>query len=664
MKRYGNTIGEGKACIVVRAQGLDQLDHVFWKWLHDEGFTMWPNHGHYDGCDWVFINLNSMVYAPGMPGIKVASPIRDLNGISIEEFKTIWNIYKYREVHPVRDEYKKAASITTGIVPAVPKDAHICHIFEFEDAKAAGKDLEMEPVKGYGASTYYKGIELHSNHEMEGGGRALVRCKKCGALLLSQHTWYESINPDLDGSFYDWIPVWSEKEADLLNIFLDGHELPNHPFRHLRSNNGKYCWIGKEQPHPMDLPELSNAVAMKYEKEIMTPSEEDYEDNSPINEDVWQEILKNLPQAKEIAEAILNGSFGKAKAWCLQLDETDDEELQQIHVIAVFIDAMMRSDDIGFTNTHLVFTNDPEQDEVTWERTEDGYAIHLCAESAANWCQVIWQIGYAMMHCLIDHLNPDRKKAICWAEELICEASAIEILTQFVNNWDETPLCHRDPEYSTTIAEYLDKMLADRGTSALLRCKDKYALSQLNIQGTFNDRMNESHDLYYRMRGVDLVELARVREYAIDTLLINTHYWIKQTPVAAVDYLCRLQESIPGCDVPPGIALMVDLRSRRPDIDETQQYESKIRHLRDIPDEWILFRFIDPDDKTQKGVCSYQICIDHDDMLCTEVTIRNDEGEKVYVRKSTDDEAASIMHRTLNGIDFMDLPGWVDVTGR
>jgi len=272
MKKYGDTIGEGTACVVVRAQGLDQLDHEFWKWLHDEGFTMWHDHGHYEGIDWVFINLNSMVYAPGMPGIKIVTPIRSLNGISIEDFKTIWQIFKYREDHPVWDEYNKAADPgreTSGISPAVPKGARLCHIYEISDAEEAGKDLETEPVKDYGSSTIYHGVELHSNHESEGGGRSLVRCKKCGALLLAQHSWYEAMNPDLDGSFYDWIPVWSEEEADLLNIFLDSSDLPEYAFRHLRSNNYQFCWIGEDQPRPMDLPELSNAIAMKYKNVLM-----------------------------------------------------------------------------------------------------------------------------------------------------------------------------------------------------------------------------------------------------------------------------------------------------------------------------------------------------------------------------------------------------------
>ena len=542
------------------------------------------------------------------------------------------------------------------------KYGDLCHIYEITDAGEAGKDLETEPVKGYGSSTSYRGVELHSNHESEGGGRALVRCKKCGAFFLSQHSWYEAMNPDLDGSFYDWIPVWSEKEADLMNIFLDSRELPDYTFKHLRSNNYKYCWIGEDQPRPMDLPELTVAIALKYEKTLMSPADQNYEADSSVDEDVWQDVLKNLPQVKTMAETIINSSPDDMKAWCMLLEETDDDEIKQIHEIAVSIDAMMRCDNIGFGSTHLVFTNDPERNKVTWERTEDGYAIHLCAESAANWCQVIYQAGYAMMHCLIDHLNPDEKRKINWAEELICEASAIEILSQFEANWDETPILHRDPKYAKYIRKYLDELLAVRGTSALLRCKDKYGLSELNVQGTFNDRLNESHDLYYRMRGIDLVELAQVREFAIDTLFLNTHYWLEQKPTAAIDYLCRLQESIPGCDVPPGIALTVDLRHRRPDIDEMDIYASKIRHLRDIPDEWIVFDFIDTDDEMQKGLRFYQVCVDHDDVLRTEVNIRDDEGEKIFMRESTVDEAVSIMRRAVNGIDFMNLPGWREIT--
>ena len=277
MKKYGDSIGEGKACIVVRDQGLDKLDHEFWKWLHDEGFTMWHSHGHYKSIDWVFINLNSMVYAPGMPGIKIVTPIRELPGMTVEEFKTIWGIYKYREEHPVITVYEEKDD--AGVSPVVPEGTHLCHIYEIEDAGAAGEDLETEPLKDYGPMTSYQGVLLHSNHESEGGGRSLVRCKKCGALLLSQHSWYEAMNPELDGSFYDWLPVWSEDEADLLNIFLNAGEFADCAFRHLRSNNHKYCWVGDDQPRPMDLPELSQAIALKYEDKLSSLSKPSADEN-------------------------------------------------------------------------------------------------------------------------------------------------------------------------------------------------------------------------------------------------------------------------------------------------------------------------------------------------------------------------------------------------
>lgn len=74
--------------------------------------------------------------------------------------------------------------------------------------------------------------------------------------------------PDLDGTFYDWIPVWSEEKGDLLNIFLDCSELPDYGFKHLRSNNYKYRWIGEDQPRTMDLTELAKAIAMKYGEKI------------------------------------------------------------------------------------------------------------------------------------------------------------------------------------------------------------------------------------------------------------------------------------------------------------------------------------------------------------------------------------------------------------
>jgi hypothetical protein len=54
--------------------------------------------------------------------------------------------------------------------------------------------------------------------------------------------------------------------------------------------------------------------------------------------------------------------------------------------------------------------------------------------------------------------------------------------------------------------------------------------------------------------------------------------------------------------------------------------------------------------------------VDHDDVFRTEVNIRDHEGEKIFARKSTPDEAVSIMRSAIDSVDFMNLPGWRDVT--
>ena len=106
-KTLGEAIGSGKAVILVTEKGLGKREHPFWKWLKKEGFHLWGWHGHY-GMDWVFINLNSMVYAPGMPGIKVVESIRE-HAVTIEEFKTIWGIFARYEGLSVLEMPKKDA---------------------------------------------------------------------------------------------------------------------------------------------------------------------------------------------------------------------------------------------------------------------------------------------------------------------------------------------------------------------------------------------------------------------------------------------------------------------------------------------------------------------------------------------------------------------------
>ena len=268
MKTYGDRIGAGNACIVVRDEGFDKPDHPFWDWLRAEGFKPWGNHGHYDKCNWAFINLDSMIYAPGMPGIKITDHIRERR-ITIAEFKQIWNIFKLHEDDDYSPQSVSDSDEPVRIMPAVKNGARLCHIYEIDDAKEAYKQLDIECVKSYGEETKLEdGTLLHDNYEWDDGFRSLLRCKCCGGLILFQVSGYTSMSDDADGYYEDIIPVWSEEEADLLNILLGPRDFADHPFRHLRGNNHEYHWTRGEQPRPMDINELKRAIALKYRDKL------------------------------------------------------------------------------------------------------------------------------------------------------------------------------------------------------------------------------------------------------------------------------------------------------------------------------------------------------------------------------------------------------------
>ena len=147
---------------------------------------------------------------------------------------------------------------------------YLCHIYEMRDPYEVKKTFQGETVKEYGDCVRLPdGTKLHDNFDDEyytapTGERYLVKCKECGALLLIQDTC--DPNP-FDGFefLYDWLPVASEAEADLLNILLTGNEYKNYPFRHFRQIDYTRCmWTEGEDPRPNDPEELKEKIREKY----------------------------------------------------------------------------------------------------------------------------------------------------------------------------------------------------------------------------------------------------------------------------------------------------------------------------------------------------------------------------------------------------------------
>lgn len=91
-------MGRGGSALVVKDSSLridftkDWQTPEFIFWLEERGFkkAQFP-HGWWDYIDWVFVDIPSRLYQPGMPGIKICQVLTDKK-ITIDEFKTIYEI--------------------------------------------------------------------------------------------------------------------------------------------------------------------------------------------------------------------------------------------------------------------------------------------------------------------------------------------------------------------------------------------------------------------------------------------------------------------------------------------------------------------------------------------------------------------------------------------
>ena len=88
-------ISDGTAALLVCDKSLESDDAEFYTWMEEEGFASWGQHGNY-GCWWVYVNMDSKLFAPGMPGISITRTIGD-HAITISEFKAIYSIFKQYE---------------------------------------------------------------------------------------------------------------------------------------------------------------------------------------------------------------------------------------------------------------------------------------------------------------------------------------------------------------------------------------------------------------------------------------------------------------------------------------------------------------------------------------------------------------------------------------
>ena len=121
---------------LVKDKSLKHIDAPFYKWLSENGFRHAWHKGHYDVCDWVFVNITHKLYAYGMPGVGIVKPIGN-HAITLDEFYQIYGIYeKYaglelmcftkeeqKERHTVRDYVRTPdADSRRGLIETLEKE--------------------------------------------------------------------------------------------------------------------------------------------------------------------------------------------------------------------------------------------------------------------------------------------------------------------------------------------------------------------------------------------------------------------------------------------------------------------------------------------------------------------------------------------------------------
>lgn len=77
-------------CILVYDLSLKNMDAVFYSKLREEGFSrkhkIW-------GQPWVFVYLDTMEYACGMPGVALGRPYGN-HAVTVDEFWAIYHMLK------------------------------------------------------------------------------------------------------------------------------------------------------------------------------------------------------------------------------------------------------------------------------------------------------------------------------------------------------------------------------------------------------------------------------------------------------------------------------------------------------------------------------------------------------------------------------------------
>ena len=142
-------IGEGTSCLLVKDDSLYAgMEAPLYKWLRKEGFVWDGGHGCFGNVNWVYINISSMVFKQGMPGVGITRVICG-HAITIDEFMQIYAIYqKYNGLEPLRMSAGEQAAWHEKMRIEKEKERKYWEMLTFEDYVCELKSLLRKVYTG------------------------------------------------------------------------------------------------------------------------------------------------------------------------------------------------------------------------------------------------------------------------------------------------------------------------------------------------------------------------------------------------------------------------------------------------------------------------------------------------------------------------------------
>lgn len=180
--------------------------------------------------------------------------------------------------------------------------------------------------------------------------------------------------------------------------------------------------------------------------------------------------------------------------------------------------------------------------------------IRTSLKSPLYWCQNIFQLSHEMCHYAIRQAKSDSDKdyTLSWLEELMCEAMSLYALDYIRTNWGECLLYRKNPNYATSISDYLSNELEYTKEAQVLpsvRTIDEMRECNRTFDSNRKGHQEYRNTLYTKGLEPNPKKAKRFLEYpkylkGPERLFVDFERWKKDTPDPLIELLESFQPKV------------------------------------------------------------------------------------------------------------------------